>query len=397
VWVTDVDGNEYIDFTSGVLVTNVGHCHPDQVAAIQRQATRLMNCYSFPTPERITLAQRLAERLPSNLDRVFILSTGAEATEAAIRIAKRYTGKFEILAFYGAFHGRTYGAISVAGTTGTRRQFGPPVPGGIMAPYGHCFRCFYGKTYPECDLFCIKALDDVVAAQSSGDLGAVIAEPYQGTAGFIFPPDGWLSALEGWARERNLLLIVDEVQSSFGRTGKFLAIEWEDVRPQMLCLGKGMGSSLPSSALAAEERIFACMLPGEVSSTWGGNPIASAASLAVLDILDREKLADNALKVGAFLKAGFKDLQAKYRCLGDVRGRGLVIGLEFVDPRDGRTPAAELTRQVLQGCAERGMLLGRVGPHRNVVRIAPPLVITEEEAGLGVSIMDATLASLVSA
>ena len=253
VWVTDVDGRKYIDFTSGVLVTNLGHSHPAHVKAIQDQAKRLMNCYSFPTPERVTLAKRLLETLPSNLNRVFLLSTGSEATEAALRVAKRYTGKFEVLSFYGAFHGRTYGAMSVAGNLGTRREFGPTVPGGVMAPYAYCYRCVYDKIYPECDFYCIKALDRIIELSSSGQLGAVIVEPYQGGAGFIFPPNGWLKALENWVKDREYLLIVDEVQSSFGRTGKLYAIEWEGVRPQMLCLGKGFGSGLPSSALVAEE------------------------------------------------------------------------------------------------------------------------------------------------
>jgi len=394
VWVTDVDGNQYIDFTSGVLVTNLGHSHPGHVAAIQRQAGRLMNCYSFPTPERVTLSQRLVETLPPNLDKVFLLTTGSEATEAALRIARRYTGKHEILAFYGAFHGRTYGAVGVAGNVSTRRRFGPPVPGGIMAPYAYCYRCFYGQTYPECDFFCLETLDRILASASSDDLGAVIVEPYQGAAGFVFPPEGWLRELERWARERDILLIVDEVQSAFGRTGKLYAIEWEDVRPQMLCLGKGLGSGMPASALAAEARIFECMGAGELSSTWGGNPLASAACLAVVDAMEQERLPENARKVGEYLKARFQRLQRKHRCLGDVRGRGLVLGLEIVDPGDGRTPAPELTRQVLLGCAEKGLLLGKVGLYGNVIRIAPPLVITEEEAEVGVGIMDRALTKL---
>jgi 4-aminobutyrate aminotransferase-like enzyme len=394
VWVTDVDGNRYIDFTSGVLVTNVGHTHPGLVQAIQRQASRLMNCYSFPTPERVTAASRLVKTLPPNLDRVFFLSTGSEATEAALRVARRCTGKQEIVAFYGAFHGRTYGAMGVAGIQGTRRQFGVPVPGGIMAPYAYCYRCFYGRTYPECDLFCLKALDRIIASSSSDDLGAVIVEPYQGTAGFVFPPDGWLTELAKWAQQRNLLLIVDEVQSSFGRTGKMYAIEWEGVRPQMLCLGKGLGSGVACSALAGENKVLECMSPGELSSTWGGNPVSSAAALAVLDAMEKEKLPENALRVGEVLKARFMEMKKKYRCLGDVRGRGLVMGLELVHPKDGRTPAPELIGGLIQRCAENGLLLGKVGMYGNVVRIAPPLVITEEEALMAADIIDAGLRDL---
>jgi 4-aminobutyrate aminotransferase-like enzyme len=394
VWVTDVDGNRYIDFTSGVLVTNVGHNHPGLVRAIQNQASRLMNCYSFPTPERVTAAERLVKTLPPNLDKVFFLSTGSEATEAAMRVARRYTGKQEILAFHGAFHGRTYGAMGVSGILGIRRQFGVPVPGGIMAPYAYCYRCLYEKTYPDCDFFCLKTLDQIIEASSSDDLGAVIVEPYQGTAGFVFPPDGWLRELEKWARGRNLLLIVDEVQASFGRTGKMYAIEWEDVHPQMLCLGKGLGSGVACSALAGENKVFECMSPGELSSTWGGNPVSSAAALAVLDAMEKEKLPQNALKIGERMKPRLLEMKKRYRCLGDVRGKGLVMGLEFVDPKDERTPSPELTRRFILACAEHGLLLGKVGVYGNVVRIAPPLVITQEEANMALDIIESGLKSL---
>lgn len=392
VWVTDVDGNRYLDFTSGVLVTNLGHTHPALVEAVRAQAGRLMNCYSFPTPERVNLAQRLVESLPANLNRAFLLSTGSDATEAAMRIARRYTGKYEILAFYGAFHGRTYGAMGVAGSSSTRRKFGPPVPGGIMAPYAYCYRCIYGKRFPDCQFHCIQVLDRVIASSSSDDLGTVMVEPYQGTAGFVFPPDGWLSELEKWARERELVLIVDEVQSSFGRTGKLYAIEWEDVHPQLLCLGKGLGSGVASSAVAAESKVLEGMAPGELSSTWGGNPLASAASLAVFQVMKDEKLPENAERVGAVLKAALLDAQKRQSCIGDVRGKGLVIGLEFVDSRDGISPAPELTKRIILEAARRGLILGKVGLYANVIRVAPPLVIKEEEALLGAEILEEAIA-----
>lgn len=393
VWVWDVDGNPYIDFTSGVLVTNLGHSHPGLVEAIQKQAERLMNCYSFPTPERVSASQRMVKTLPANLDRIFLLSTGSEATEAALRVARRYTGKTEVLAFHGAFHGRTYGAMSVAGNMGTRQNFGAMVPGSVFAPYAYCYRCFYNMKYPDCDFYCLKALDRIITATSSGNLGTVIVEPYQGTAGFIFPPDGWLKALENWAKQNGLLLIVDEVQASFGRTGKMYAINWEDIHPNMLCLGKGMGSGIPASGLAGESEIFDCMSPGELSSTWGGNPLASAATLAVLDAMENENLPGNALQMGEYLKPRLEELKTKYPCLGDVRGRGLVMGLEIVDPEDRFTPSKSLTKRIIWGSAERGLLLGKVGLYGNVIRIAPPLVITKEEIDMAVTVLDEAFAA----
>ncbi|MBW7887869.1 MAG: aspartate aminotransferase family protein [Bacteroidetes bacterium] len=388
VWVYDVDGNKYLDFTSGVLVTNIGHSHPFHVEAIRHQAGRLMNCYSFPTQERIELSKQLAEKLPENLDRVFLLTTGAEATEAAIRIAKRYSGKHEILSFYGAFHGRTYGPMSVAGNANTRRKFGPALSGGVIAPFANCYRCVYDKKFPECDFYCLKMLDRVVESTSSGDLGAVITEPYQGGAGFINPPEGWLKELEKWAINRGLLLIVDEVQSAFGRTGKMFAIDRENVKPQMICIGKGIGSGMPTSALVGESKIFDCMKPGEMSSTTGGNPLSSAAALAVLKIMEEEKLADNAESMGEYLHQRLLKLKEKYEFVGDVRGIGLARGIEIVKSKESKTPEPDLTLKIIRTAASYGLMLGRVGLYGNVIRVAPPLIITEEEAGFGVDILD---------
>jgi 4-aminobutyrate aminotransferase len=392
VWVWDVDGNQYIDFTSGVLVTNLGHSHKGLKKAIQNQAGRLQNTYSFATPERITAAERLMKVLPSHLKRVFYLTTGSEATEAALRVARRLTAKQEILSFYGAFHGRTYGAMSAGGMSNIRRQFGAMVPGSIRAPFAYCYRCTYQKTYPECAFHCIKVLDEHISGNSNGDLGAVIVEPYQGAAGFIFPPDGWLKTLENWARERELLFIVDEVQSSFGRTGKMFSIEWENLKPDMLCLGKGLGSGLPVSALAGTEEVFEAMDPGELSSTWGGNPLCSAATLAVLTAMEEENLPERSLQMGQHLKPQLHLLKEKYPCIGDARGRALVQGLEIVEPDDGFSPSKELTREIIINAAERGLLLGKVGIFGNVIRVAPPLVIQKDEIDLAIEILDEAIA-----
>lgn len=394
VWIYDVDGNKYLDFTSGVLVTNIGHSHPKHVEAIRQQSGRLMNCYSFPTAERIELSKRLVELLPENLDRAFLLTTGAEATEAAIRIAKRYSGKHEILGFSGAFHGRTYGAMSVAGNVGTRRKFGPPVPGGIIAPYAYCYRCVYDKKYPDCNFYCVKALDRVVESSSSGDLGTVITEPYQGGAGFINPPSGWLKELEKWAKERGLLLIIDEVQSSFGRTGKMFAVEWEGVAPQMICIGKGIGSGMPISALVGEHKIFETMKPGEMSSTTGGNPLASAAAIAVIDIMKEEDLPAKARTIGEYLHTRLQELKQKYEFIGDARGIGLAQGLEIVKSKESKTPAPEITLRIIRIAASYGLMMGRVGFYGNVIRIAPPLVITEQECDLGIAMLDKVMSEI---
>lgn len=391
VVVTDVDGNQYIDFTSGVLVTNVGHSHPRHVRAIQDAAAKLLNCYDFPTPARVDLARRLVEITPDNLNQVFMLTTGSEATEAAVRVARRATGRHEILSFYGGFHGRTFGAMSMAGKTSTKKQFGPAMPGCLYAPYAYCYRCPFKMKPETCGFHCVDFIDEVVDAGSTGDLAAMIVEPYQGAAGFIFPPDGYLTRLQAWCRERDVLFILDEVQASFGRTGRMFALEWEGLRPNLLCVGKGIGSGVPTAALLAESRLFASLGPGEMSSTTGGNPLSCAAGLAVLDIMRDEKLAENALKVGGLMLERLRRMGERSDILGDVRGRGLVIGLEFVEDKVTHAPAEAITREIVTRCCQAGLLVGRVGVHGNVIRVAPPLVITEAEAEEALDILEGVL------
>lgn len=392
--VTDVDGNEYIDWTSGVLVTNVGHCHPRHVEAIQAAVARLMNSYDFPTPDRIELARRMCEVAPENLDRAFFLTTGSEAVEAALRVAKRFTGNYEIVTFFGGFHGRTYGAMSAGGLKATKRQFGPTMPGVMRAPFPYCYRCPLGLKPDSCNVDCLNLLDDVVNANSTGSLAAVMIEPYLGAAGFVFPPEGYLKKLEAWARERDMIFILDEVQSSFGRTGRMFALEWEQLRPQLLCLAKGLGSGIPNSCLMAEREVIGALGQGEMSSTCGGNPVASAASLAVLDILRDEGLVENADRIGRVMKSRLEQLQERSRCLGDVRGRGLVIGLEIVKDRATKEPAPELTRRIINRAAEEGLLIGAVGPFGNCLRVAPPLVISEAQAHTSLDIFEHVLLEL---
>jgi 4-aminobutyrate aminotransferase len=389
--IKDVDGNTYIDFTSGVLVTNVGHCHPKLVDRVQKAVAKLMNCYDFTTPERVTVAKRLVEVAPENLDVAFMVTTGSDATEAAMRIAKRYTGRFEILSFYGGFHGRTGAAMSAAGTTGTKKLYGPVMPGAIQAPYAYCYRCPF-KCKPEtCDFLCVDFLDNVIAAQSTGSLAALIVEPYQGSSGFIFPPEGYLTRLQEWAKSKDILFILDEVQASFGRTGKMFALEWENLRPNLLCLGKGLGSGIPAAAVLAESRITKSLATGELSSTNGGNPVSCAAALAVLDIMAEENLCENALKVGPYLLERFKAVQKDVDILGDVRGKGLVIGLEFVTDKESKTPSGEIAAEVIRRCCQNGLVIGRVGSHGHILRVAPPLVITMEQAEEAADIMEKVL------
>ncbi|MEN6561788.1 MAG: aspartate aminotransferase family protein [Acidobacteriota bacterium] len=392
IW--DVDGKHYIDWTSGVLVANVGHAHPRLAEALASQASRLLNPFDFPTPERLRLARKIVETTPPHLDKVIFVTTGSEAADAAIRLVKRYKGKYEIVSFWGGFHGRTFGPMSLSGIPKIRRNYGPLVPGTILVPYPYCYRCPFGKTHPECGLFCLDFIDESVRVQSSGSLAAVMIEPYQGTAGFIFPPPGFLKKLEAWARKKGLVFILDEVQASYGRTGTMWALEHEGLEPDVLLLGKGIGSGVPIAAVATRSEIISCLDSGELSSTMGGNPLSCAGALAVFDIIEKEGLVEKAAKNGAYLKDKLLGLMAKHAVIGDVRGMGLVMGIEFVKDRATREPAPDTAKQVVVKCVENGLMVGKLGIYGNVMRVAPPLVITPELIDRSVGILDKVLSEL---
>jgi len=380
VMVTDVDGNVFIDWTSGVLVTNVGHCHPHLVKAIQDASAKLLNNYECLNEPRVQAAEALVSVTPAHLDKCFFLSTGSEAVEGCIRIMKRKTGKFEIVSFHGGFHGRTYAAAASGGMTGPKKGYGPALPGAIRVPYPNCYRCPFKANADSCGMLCLEFLDDAVRANSTGSLAGLIVEPYQGAAGFIFPPTGFLPAVETWAREHDMVFTLDEVQSSYGRTGKFFAMEWEHLTPDLVSIGKGIGSGAPVSAIAARGETIGCLHRGEMSSTLGGNPVASAAVVAVIDIMKKEKLADRALTMGALMKQRLLEIQETSPYLGDVRGIGLVMGVELVKDKKTKEPAPELTKKLIDLAAAHGVLVGSVGVFGNVIRVAPPLVISEAAA-----------------
>ena len=393
--VNDVDGNVFIDWTSGVLVTNVGHCHPHLVKATQRASEDLLNNYECANTYRIEAAERLAKALPKPLEKCFFLSTGSEAIEGALRMMKRYTGKYEILSFEGGFHGRTPGAASVGGLAGPKRKYGPVIPGSIRAPYPNPYRDPLGLCdgAPDYKKY-FDYLEFIIATNSTGSLAGVIVEPYQGAGGFIFPPQGWLKKLREWAKAKGLIFTLDEVQASFGRTGKMWAAEHEDLQPDILALGKGIGSGVSVSAVCSTNEIFSCLAKGEMSSTYGGNPVSSAAVTAVLDIFEKQNLTENSRKLGAYMKERLTEMASRCPYLGDVRGMGLVMGLEFVKDKQTKEPAPQLIRTIIDECARKGLLVGSVGMYGNVLRVAPPLVITRELADESLSIMNEILSNL---
>lgn len=390
VHITDVDGNEFLDWTSGVLVTNVGHSHPKYVEAVQDQAGKLINCYDFLSQPRAELAEKLVSITPPHLDRCFLVTTGTDATEAAMRMARRASAGFEILAFHNAFHGRTYGAASAGGSMGVKKGFGPMVPGFLHAPFPYCYRCPFGRCQSECGMFCLEYLDYLISKESCGELCAVITEPYQGGGGSITPPPGYFEGLDKWCKDKGLIFIFDEVQSSFGRTGKMFAFEHFDIKPDLVTMGKGLGSGVPCSGVMGTSAIMDILPPGSMGSTNGGNPLSSRAALTAINIMEEEQLVANSARMGELFKARFEKIKAKHEQLGDIRGMGLVWGLELVKDPESKTPDPELTRRTINNAFHSGLcVIAPIGVHKNVVRVAPPLVISEAEANESLDIFEA--------
>ena len=397
VW--DVDGNEYLDWSSGVLVTNVGHCHPRYVEAVKAQCDKLFNCYDFVTEPRAQLAQKLVEITPEHIDKAFLVTTGTDATEAAIRMARRVSPGYEIIGFDGAFHGRTYGAASAGGMMGSKNGYGPMTPGFLHAPFPYLYRApiCQGKTEEEASQACLEYLDWLVDRQSANALCGVITEPYQGGAGGSIPPKSWMEGLYKRCKDRGPIFNLDEVQASFGRTGKMFCMEHWDIQPDLVTLGKGLGSGIPCSAVVGTSEIMDALPAGSMGSTNGGNPISSIAALTAIQIIEEEGLVANAAKMGDLFEARFKEIQQRMPQLGDIRVMGLMGGLEFVTDPETREPAPELTRAITEEALKRGLIMiAPIGLYKNVIRVAPPLVITDEQAQETLDIFEEAMEAAVA-
>ncbi len=400
VEVEDVDGNRYLDCAAGIAVCSTGHCHPRVVRAIQEQASRLIHICGadFYDPMYIELAERLGKLAPGNTPKkVFLGNSGAEAVEAALKLARYHTGRSHILAFLGAFHGRTMGAVSLtASSVKYQRGFRPLVPGITHVPYAYCYRCYYHLTYPRCELACLRAIEEVwfVRAIAPEEVAAIFVEPVQGEGGYVVPPPGWLSGLRALCDRYGILLVADEVQSGMGRTGKMWAIEHWGVEPDILCVGKALASGMPVSAMIARAEIMNWPA-GAHGSTFGGNPVCCAAAQATLDVIEEEGLLDNANRIGQRIMTGLRDLAQESRLIGDVRGLGLMIGVELVQDKESKRPATQAADLVVKECFKRGLLLLPCGP--NSVRFSPPLILTESQADLAVEIFADALAEVESA
>jgi len=392
--LTDEDGNTYIDFIAGIAVGSVGHCHPHYVETLKRQVERL-TFGSFTTEVRAKFLGLLATVTPPGLTRIQLFSGGAEAVEAALRLAKAVTKKHEVLGFWGGFHGKTGGVLGLLGSD-FKHHLGPFLPGQYLSPYADCYRCPLKLRHPECGIACAEYLRDVIRYQTSGEIAAIIVEPMQGTAGNVVPPEGFLQAVQALAREHGAVLITDEMITGFGRTGSMWGSDHDGVVPDAMTVGKGMGGGFPLSGVISTDALTSTppwSNPSASSSSYGGNPLAAAAGLASLEIILGEDLVKNSARVGAVMLARLEQMKERFRSVGEVRGKGLMLGIELVRDRLTKEPVPKEVAQALyQECLRRGLVAMTYSP---TIRINPPLVISEDTALEGLGLLDEALAAIL--
>ena len=395
--ITDVDGNTYLDFAGGIGVMNVGHSHPAVVAAIQEQAALYTHtcAHVLTPPPYVELARRLTEIMPGSFaKKTLLVNSGAEAVENAIKIARAATGRSGVISFENSFHGRTNLALALTGKVRPYRQdFGPFAPNIHTLPYPYVYRCpqHSGTDGSDCHEW-REALERAFLTRIAAEqVAAIIVEPVQGEGGFIVPPAHFLPELRDICTEHGILLIIDEVQSGFGRTGKLFAVEHSGVEPDLMLMAKSLAGGLPLAAVVGRAEYMDAPLPGGLGGTYGGNPVACAAALAVLDVFAREGLTDRGRALGEQAMARMREWYGRYPLVGDVRGLGAMVAIELVTDRAQRTPATGAAGRILVEARERGLILIKAGLYDNVIRLLMPLVTTDEELAEGLDILEAAL------
>jgi 4-aminobutyrate aminotransferase len=390
LWVHDVDGNIFLDFTAGIAVCATGHCHPRVIKAIKKQADLLlhMSGTDFYYRPQIILAKKLAHMAPGKgAKKVYFGNSGAEAVEAAFKLARWHTKRELNLAFYGAFHGRTMGALSLtASKTIQKKHYNPLVPGITHIPYAYCYRCPYNLCYPECGLGCVQWIEDTLFRTTipPEEVATIFVEPIQGEGGYIVPPPEFHKEMNKIAKKYGILYAADEVQSGMGRTGKMFAMEHFGVDPDIIALAKGIASGMPLGALAARAEIMDWEA-GSHASTFGGNPVSCMAALSTIELLE-EGLMENAAVQGNRLMDGLIKLQQSHECMGDVRGKGLMVAVEFVKDRETKEPARTWRNDIIKHAFQKGLLL--LGCGENSIRFCPSLTVNTAEIDKCLSIFD---------
>lgn len=393
--VEDVDGNLFLDFMAGIAVASTGHSHPRVVKAIEEQAKKFLHiCGSdYYYEPMVELAEKLNRLAPGAAPKkVFFTNSGAETVEAAFKLARYHTKRQHVIAFHGAFHGRTLGALSLTASRASHRaHFSPLIPGVHHVPYGFCHRCPYHLIYGSCGIECVRVIENTLFRYEvrPEEVAAIFVEPVQGEGGYVVPPPEYLPMLQELCRKHGILLVADEIQSGFGRTGKMFACEHWGIEPDILCAAKGIASGMPLGAMIARAEI-STWSRGSHGSTFGGNPVACAAASATIELLE-EGLIENAARVGGVLKERLTALKGRHEVIGDVRGLGLMIGVDFQRTDGSRAPNADLRDRVMQICFEKGLLLLSCG--ESTLRFCPPLIVTVEETKTAAEIFDAAVSA----
>ncbi len=393
----DTEGREYLDFFGGILTVIAGHCNDRITDALVEQARTLQHTSTlFPTAPQVELAEKLAAITPGRLQKSYFTNSGTEANETAIQIARAYTGRHEVVALRHAYSGRSALAMSITGQYAWRTG-GPGLPGVVHAHSAYCYRCPFEKTYPDCELVCARDMEELIRTATSGQLAAFIAEPIQGVGGFITPPKEYFPIVAEIIRRYGGIFISDEVQTGLGRTGgKWFGIEHWGIQPDIMTMAKGLANGFPSGATIAAPEI-ADSLKGLTISTFGGNPVAARAAKATIDFIESEGLLENARVTGQYLRGCLEELQDKHPIIGEVRGMGLMQGVELVRDRKTKQPAAEEMRRLMDLAKNNGLILGKGGLYGNVIRISPALTCTRRDVDDAMGLLDRSLSQLQQA
>jgi len=392
----DIDGNQFIDFYGGIGVVNAGHCPQGVVDAIKEQADKLLHsCFMVGMYEPyVQLAEKLCQITPGDHDKkAMFVNSGAEAVENAIKIAKAYTKRPGVIAFEGGFHGRTLLTMTLTSKVKPyKHEFGPFAPEVYKAPSAYCYRCMYKSNYPECGMHCLDYFERFFISEVDPEnIAAMIIEPVQGEGGFIVPPKEFLVGLKNICEKHGIVFIADEVQSGFARTGKMFACEHFDVVPDLMTMAKGIASGMPLSAVVGRAEIMDAPTPGRIGGTYGGNPVACAAALATIELMEKEDLSGKAAAVGSKIVSRLNELQQQYPQIGDIRALGSMVALELVKDPQTKEPLKDAVPVIIEECFKRGLLTMGAGIYGNVVRFLPPVVITDEQLGRGLDIFTEAL------
>jgi len=387
VTLTDVDGNKYIDFSSGIYVTNLGHCHPKVSEYLNKYVFELMNCHDFTTEIKTLFLEKLASLTPANLNGIQMYCSGTEAVEAAMRAARTITKKYEFFSVYGDFHGKTMGAAGLT-SQAANYTYGPKPVGMHFAPNAHCYHCSYGKKYPQCTLFCVDALEKQIKMESTGNVAALLIEPIQGGNGSIVYPDDYLPAVRKLCDKLKILLIVDEVLTGCARTGKMWCVDHYGVIPDIMTIGKGVANGFPASAFAIKEEMTEAMEKISASTSYGGNPMAAAAGLASLEVIEEEDILERAKKLGDYIIKRLKKMQSEHKIIGEVRGKGCLLGMELVKDLNTKEPFVSAGERVYQVAFSKGLAWI---PANHNLRMSPPLIMENDIADKALDIIDESI------